>query len=97
MEPKYKVGDEVWIVHGNKIELLEVLAVVSLPEQNLYGLCETGLKAKDVNCWGFKRLFQKCRMLSNNHGPMSRHREEIHLFAESKLFSFKEALIQSLL
>lgn len=94
-EPKYKIGDKVWLMRSDRPCEMQVIAVVTLSEKALYGLRVAPQERSYKNTfWG--KLSAKWGNTLKVEGDTTESRDEIPLHATGQFFPTKQSLIDSL-
>lgn len=94
-EPKYKIGDKVWMMQSNRPCEMQVIAVVELSEKTLYGLRPAPQdKSYKNSFWG--ELCFKFGDSLKVKGYISSDCDDICLHAIEQFFPTKQSLINSL-
>lgn len=85
-QPKYQIGDKVWIFRADKAQECEITAVLQLKDKSRYSLDKLekrilGYRRESITTWVGGAYF---------------HTATIKLFDEEELFPTKQDLINSL-
>ena len=93
MEPKYKIGDEVWVMQNGMPTRRRICVVATTPHENMYALTEGSLsKFPHREFWPRPFRLSLMMRLFRHDGFL----QPMKLYVESEFFPSKEALIQSL-